>query len=824
MARANTLNRCFLLGAAFVVALLAPLTRTARAATPKEVNEAVAKGVKYLYDVQQDSNWELVPGPAGDGRPDVRGKQWGGLTAMATYALLAAGENPQDERLAKAITWLLDNEQITGTYAVGLRAQVWQFLPEKHPQRSKIKLAIKRDRDILAAGMHQKGEMTGFYGYFPGDEGYDRSNSQYGVLGMWAVEQAGAEIPRKYWEIEDEAWKKSQNQDGGWSYNGGESKTTMSAAGIATLFITQDYLLDMRRDCQGNTFNQNIEMGMAYMDRHVNELLGGNFYGMYGVERIGVAGGRKYFGDVDWYSVGSDFLVKNQQPDGAWGEEQENHNSRKIPNTCFSLLFLTRGRAPVLMNKLDYSNPAKEGVQVGWNQRPRDMANFCRWMTRNLDGRFTNWQIVNLRARPEELHDAPILYMAGSESFNLTREDVEKLKLFVEQGGLILGNADCGNSKFVRSFTALGAQMFNNEFRELELAHPIQSGQQFNATKWKQRPRVLSLGNGVREQMILIPREDLSKAFQTRSDRTKEEQFQLSANIYLYLVRERPIGYKGETYIVRDNPDAKPEHQIKLARLEYTGNWNPEPGGWRRLAAVMKNASLASVTAEPVKLGTGKLKGYKVAHLTGTTKFKLNDAARKEIRAFAEAGGTLLVDAAGGSDEFADSATDELVAIFGEGARKAAATPVSPNHPVFTLPELGITKFDYRNFARGKRVGRLNTPRLGAVESNGRVVAFFSREDLSGSLVGQPVDGILGYAPETATEMVRNVLVYADTGGQGYPPKPKEGAKDKKDQPKAADAGKPADKARKASEGAAARPQRPAPPAGTGRNRGAQAR
>ena len=84
-------------------------------------------------------------------------------------------------------------------------------------------------------------------------------------------------------------------------------------------------------------------------------------------------------------------------------------------------------------------------VSSGWNQRPRDMANFCRWMTRNLDGRFTNWQIVNLRAKPEELHDAPILYMAGSESFNLPKEDVEKLKLFVEQGGLILGNADCGN-------------------------------------------------------------------------------------------------------------------------------------------------------------------------------------------------------------------------------------------------------------------------------------------------------------------------------------------------------------------------------------------
>ena len=817
-----------------VAVALAPAP-AARAASPKEVNDAIAKGVKYLYDVQQDGHWELVPAPTGDGHADVRGRQWGGLTAMATYALLAAGENPQDPRLAKAIDWLLEKE-ITGTYAVGLRAQVWQFLPEKHPQRVKIRAAIKRDRDILIEGASQKkGDATGFYGYYPTHEGYDLSNSQYGVLGMWAVEQAGAEVPRKYWEVQDKLWKEAQNQDGGWGYHppNAESKTTMAAAGVATLFITQDYLLDLKRDCQGNFFNQQIEMGMAFMDRHVNELLGGNFYGMYGVERIGVASGRKYFGNVDWYAVGSDYLVKHQAGDGAWGGEDDNHNARKIPNTCFSLYFLTRGRAPVLMNKLDYTNLAKEGKEAGWNQRPRDLANFSKWMTRNLDGRFTNWQIVNLKAQPHELLDAPILYMAGSEAFNLSKQDVDKLRTFVEAGGLILGNADCGNARFARSFAALGDQLFNNEFRELEITHPILVGQQFNAAKWRKRPLVRALGNGVREQMILVPNDDLSKAWQLRADRNKEELYQFAANLFLYLVREDPVGYKGQTHFVRENPEAKPEHAIKVARLEYAGNWNPEPGGWRRLAAVMKNAGLANLTAEPVKLGTGKLKDYKVAHLTGTTRFKLSEPQRKEVKAFADAGGTLLIDAAGGADAFADAATDELAAIFGEPARKAAVTALPPGHAVFTLPELAVQKFEYRNFARGKRVGRLNTPRLAAVEAGGRVVAFFSREDLSGGLVGQPVDGILGYAPQTATEIVRNVLVYAHTDGKGFPPKPKEPPKDAaKEATKAKAPGHAAAKtAAPAKAGGEASKQRTgatppklAPPAGAGAARRAQTR
>src|SRR5215216_6068575 len=190
-----------------------------RAATPKEVDAAVARAVKYLYQVQQNGNWELVPNPVNQDGPDVKGKQWGGLTAMATYALLAAEQNPQDKRLAEAITWLLKQDGITGTYAVGLRAQVWQFLPEKHPQRNLIRAAVKRDRDLLLGGMYDKPkqENFGFYGYFPKQGGhYDRSNSQYAVLGMWAAEQAGAEVPTKFWEIQNEAWKKAQNQDGGW--------------------------------------------------------------------------------------------------------------------------------------------------------------------------------------------------------------------------------------------------------------------------------------------------------------------------------------------------------------------------------------------------------------------------------------------------------------------------------------------------------------------------------------------------------------------------------------------------------------------------------
>ena len=66
----------------------------------------------------------------------------------------------------------------------------------------------------------------------------------------------------------------------------------------------------------------------------------------------------------------------------------------------------------------------------------------------------------------------------------------------------------------------------------------------------------------------------------------------------------------------------------------------------------------------------------------GTAKFTLNDAARKEIKRFVSAGGTLIVDAAGGSVPFAESAESELAAMFG-GAPTDLGEILPPTHRAY---------------------------------------------------------------------------------------------------------------------------------------------
>src|SRR5207249_2074128 len=160
-------------------------------------------------------------------------------------------------------------------------------------------------------------------------------------------------------------------------------------------------------------------------------------------------------------------------------------------------------------------------------------------------------------------------------------------------------------------------------------------------------------GNGARELMILLADSDPAKAWQGPTATTREEPFRLAADIFLYSVDKQNLRRRGESYLV--TPDAKiaTTRPIKLARIQYNGNYDPEPGGWRRLAAMLHNTDKVDLQLESAT--PDKLSSFKLARLTGTGKVVFAQEQRDAIRKFLDAGGTLLIDAAGGSTDFATS-------------------------------------------------------------------------------------------------------------------------------------------------------------------------
>jgi hypothetical protein len=259
--------------------------------------------------------------------------------------------------------------------------------------------------------------------------------------------------------------------------------------------------------------------------------------------------------------------------------------------------------------------------------------------------------------------------------------------------------------------------------------------------------------------MILIPQADLSKYWQAQTRMGREETHELADDIFLYSVERQGLEFKGTTYLVNPDPSINAEKTIKVARLQYHGNWNPEPGGWRRLAAVMHNRNKIDLAIDTVELGKGKLAGYRMAHLTGTTGWVMPNPVQEEIRAFIKAGGTLIIDSAGGSTEFEASTDQNVAALYPAEAEKAKAV-LAAEHPLFKAGTGLPTEILWRRWTR-KLLGNLKSHRIHGVEVGNRLAIFYSGEDLSVGLVGQPVDGITGYEPKTATELMSDMILYS---------------------------------------------------------------
>jgi uncharacterized protein DUF4159 len=300
------------------------------------------------------------------------------------------------------------------------------------------------------------------------------------------------------------------------------------------------------------------------------------------------------------------------------------------------------------------------------------------------------------------------------------------------------------------------------EFRQLPASHLIFT-EQYHASKWKVHPKLMGLSNGVREMMILIPEGDAGRFWQTDATKMRPEFFELGANIFLYATDRQNLVFKPDPYVVVPN-QAVPTKALKIARIQTDGNWDPEPGGWARMAAIFHNTRDTQLSVEPVKPGGGKLAAYRIAHLTGTGRLTLSDDARKELKDFVARGGTLIVDAAGGDAEFATSAELELKTIFGADVAAALAKPLAPDDPLYSAGEK-IDSVGYRQYATRAVTGAMKSPRICGVPSGARIGVFYSREDLSEGLVGEPVDGVIGYDPASATRLMTNMITYAQESG-----------------------------------------------------------
>jgi len=719
------------------------------------VAEAIRNGVAYLKSMQQD-----------DGSWGPYSNYPVGPTAMAAYALMESElvryDNP---RMRKTLDWLKERQPprivampggkspyCTKTYELGLRANAW--LAAMKQGAAEYREQLRKDATQLILSTRQ-----GAYNYDSlanGQSDGDNSNSQYGVLGVWAAALADEEVPKRYWMMVMKHWDACQRPDGGWTYSGnGASTATMTAAGLASLFVCYDNLLtDQFARCNQATAAaavfRGVNKALTWMDEYYQNPkgkqrgIGDEYYLLYGVERVGLATGYKYFGKTDWYKVGASQLLGKQNADGSWSG---GGHGGAVVQTSYALLFLIRGRHAVLMNKLQYEGD--------WNNRPRDLAALTRWTSGKFETT-VNWQIINLKVPPEEWHDAPILYIAGSTDPNFSDGDLQALRTFTLQGGTIFSVTECDGRAFAGGMRKVYEKLFPPyKLLEAPRDHPLYS---INFKKLDDYLKFFVLSNGVRPLAVHVDK-DLSRPWQLRQEKTEGHAFEAAANLALYLT-DRALAAK--TLVARGarswpgEAPFEPLRTVTVARVKYRGNWDPEPLALERFARLMGSRTKTKVTVLPPQPAANLPgSGAQVAFLTGTENFALPAEDKAALKAYLAAGGLLVCDAAGGSAGFSEAARTLAEELGGRRPRRLVLSA-----PLFQLKGFEIPEVRYRDWSRFRLGIDEHTPRLkGALDADSRPQIIVSDEDLTAGMLGVDCYGLHGYQPQSAWLLARNIVL-----------------------------------------------------------------
>jgi len=754
--------------------------------SPEAVEKAIKKGVEYLKGAQGgDGSW-----PQHDANYLV------GPTAIATYALLESDLiKVTDPKMKSALEWL-GKRQVPArmlnarpgapvaaggtnifchkTYELGLRANAFLAAIKRSGMvSSPYKPFLKSD--VLMLMLSTK---DGSYDYDSNGDGQssgDNSNSQYGVLGVWAGVQADEEVPREYWYKILKHWLECQCADGGWGYRANQSPSaTMTTAGLASMFLCYDNLLaDGFVKCDQGPKVQAVlrplNKGLDWMDKNFGLVAQGGggwwYYLLYGVERVGLASGYKYFGKADWYKLGAERLLRMQGANGAW-----QGGVGPVVDTAYALLFLIRGRHGILFNKLEYDGD--------WNDRPRDMAKLTQWIGREFEESTINWQIVNLKVRPEEWLDAPILYISGSTEPKFTDEQIAAIRRYVNMGGTILSCAECDGKGFKESIRAVYAKMFPKYKLEL-----VPKDHKFFSINFKLDNRTGTLRgldmihNGVRP-LVVHTDQDMPRSWQLMLGKSDKPSFEGPANIALYLtdgaVAEKSLAARGAT-TWPEKPGGAMTRQVKVARLIYNtaegkeGNCDPEPLAWERFSRIMGQKYKVDIDVSEL-MPIAKLAESRadLAVLCGTDRINANDQEIKALQAFVNGGGLLYMEAVGGAwaghnaAAFAESG-EALAGQVAAGLPDSAATTkrlrrLTIDSPMFTQKGFVIDDVKFRKFSRQKMSDP--RPQLRAVlNAKNMPVILFSNEDISGGLVGFACDEVHGYAPQSAFDLMRNIVM-----------------------------------------------------------------
>jgi Domain of unknown function (DUF4159) len=731
--------------------------------TAEQVDASIKAAIRYLKAAQQaDGSW---PEFSRDGYPK-------GTSAIATLALITAGESPDDPVIRKALANLeeADAWQLKQIYCVALQTMAFAAAdPERYKARLVDNVRYIEDSQVQNPAA---GPTLGGWSYTLNDSRPpDNSNSQYALLGLNAANEVGVEVKQKTWNLARTYWEQAQRTSGAWSYRPDDNSisASMTTAGISSMIITgmrrlqsREVLVgDVINNCGQGGVNPGLQRALDWMaanfrvDQNVGHGRTWKYYYLYGLERAGRLSGQRFFGSHDWYYEGAEELLALQDRlTGNWPGNAAEDNP--ILTTSFSLLFLAKGRSPVLINRLrhgngDYWDSHREGVRHIVDVVSRDWKFFMSFQTVNPDF-----------AKVEDLLQAPICFLNYHQPIGLGDEGKKALKTYIEQGGFLFGEACCSKPEHDAGFRALVAEIFPKEqgyeLKPLAEEHPV----------WRARyqldPGATPLWGielGCRTVLIYSP-QDLSGYWShiyTQPDNAAViKARRVGQNIIDYATgREPPEPKLKAREVVEFKAEAPKRGALQIAKLRHAGGWNVAPLAIPNLTSLLRDRLGHDVVLNHKELlpGDPNLINYPLVYIHGRAGFSFSEEELQKLRDHLDPGGGTL---------FADSACGATA--FDTAFRKFAAElyPERPLEPIPADDDLYSKRvgFDLAQVELTKAAGGgLERPRLEGVKINGHWSIIYSPLDIGCALERQQGLDCKGYTHESALRIAANIVIYS---------------------------------------------------------------
>lgn len=787
-----------LVTACLIVALALSGT-SARAADPlvDRVQKALTNGIGFLKLKARDKgHWDHL---------EIEGRvlRPGGWTSLATLALLAAGEPREDEIIQKALAYLRTVPP-SQTYCVGLQTMV--FAQAGYPEDLKL---IQRNVDWLIEARLANGWS---YGKLAGAASLtDFSNTQYALLGLHDGIQAGAVVAPAELEKIQKIYLDTQN-NGGWGYRRTDTPTmTMTTAGVCGLFITGLDLLEGQQklkadgsaeNCGSYRDNKPIKDAMDWIgDRFPSRItpetilrFGSPYYCLYGVERTGRLSGQRFFQGHDWYRLGCEYLVEIQKGDGSWTgvPGAQAFDSQPVVATSFALLFLSKGRTPVLLTKLAH------GRDETWNNKRNDLRHLVEYCSKELFKRQPlAFQLLDTRPLKtaneadlrqnlvEELLPCPIVYLTG-HSLKMGDREQYILKEYLNNGGFLFAEACCGDPLFDRDFRKLIDEVFKDEGVKLERIprdHPVWTASGKFAVPPDDPYPLWGVRQGCKWIVLYSPK-PLGGYFEANHTNKGNGKvaFQLGANIVAYATGLAPPPPRLSRVTITRNEAAKEPVKrgyLEVGQLAHDGDWHPAPRAMSNVMQSLRGSGLDVMLAtsrvpfaEGIALDTGEdlppirnVSDLRFFYLHGRREFTPGPTALKDLRFNLETGGTLLSDACCGSKPF-DAAFRKMIdKLFAGTQHKLERIPA--NDLLFSRALNGepIERVQCRLRPGDGVPANPNfqsvPPELYGVKINGRWAVIYSPYDLGCALEKHTASDCLGHDHASALKLARAAVLYS---------------------------------------------------------------